>query len=131
LLETTTAGILRFAPNDSVRGLFRSLQGLLIRFSLHPSAIGDAGENIGFLEARVFRQEFALANPAGKLVQNQRHPDAMAADAGLPETNVGINRDAGKQFVSRHICRRLLPCIIQPEARGLMKLSLQNQVPAL
>src|SRR5205814_1208708 len=55
-----------------------------------------------FFQSWVIGEELLLRPAAGQEIQDQRHPDAMAANARLPKTHLRIDADSRQQFFSCH-----------------------------
>src|ERR1017187_1230830 len=75
---------------------------LYVALARHFRSVGDAGADVGLVEARVVAQDFFAARPAREQVENQRHPDPVPPDARLSEAHLGVDRYAGKQLFSSH-----------------------------
>src|ERR1700690_2513732 len=75
---------------------------LYVALSRHFRPVGDAGADVGLVEARVVAQDFFAAHPTREQIENQRHPDPGPPNAGLPEAHLRGDRDAGKQLLSGH-----------------------------
>ena len=76
------------------------LQSVCNYFGLAPHlrAVSDAGLDVPGFQAGIVLQNFAFGRAGSQQIQNQRNPNAMAANAGLAEAAFRINPDALEQF---------------------------------
>nr|VFK32898.1 MAG: hypothetical protein BECKMB1821G_GA0114241_11309 [Candidatus Kentron sp. MB]VFK35675.1 MAG: hypothetical protein BECKMB1821I_GA0114274_11369 [Candidatus Kentron sp. MB]VFK77431.1 MAG: hypothetical protein BECKMB1821H_GA0114242_11379 [Candidatus Kentron sp. MB] len=63
-------------------------------FAEHLCAITPARMDIGFLDAEVIFQDLREGSAGGRTVENKRHPNSVALDAGFAEADVGVDADA-------------------------------------
>lgn len=82
-----------------------------VAFPRHFGAVGDAGENVCFLQSRILQENFGGRHAAGEQVKHQRHPEAMSPNARLSKADARIDRDSRKQFFTRHGSIKCMFCV--------------------
>jgi hypothetical protein len=65
-------------------------------------AIGDAGADVGFLDARIVVEDLGDRRTLGQQAEDQGDPDAVTAHAGLASADLGVDRDAVEEVGVRH-----------------------------
>src|SRR6266700_4577289 len=82
----------------------RLQRDLKIALACHHCSIGDTGQDIGFLQARILIKDVMDCPATRQKVQNERHPDAMSANTRLAKADVWINkiRDSNSVLVMAH-----------------------------
>ena len=60
----------------------------------HLRGVSEASADVVPHQAWITREELVVGAPLPKEIDDHRHPEPVASDARLPETNVGVDSDS-------------------------------------